>query len=175
MDIILNRIANVMVYIDDLLVHSTSHKEHIETLYQVLKRLVQHNIKINLQKCFFGSKEVSYLRFRLTEEGIKPGTDKLKAIKNAPPPSNVHEVRQFSGLCNFFWSHVRNFAQLKAPFTSLMKKVHLERRPTAARCIDSLPGRWSSNSSKRQLIKAATHQCGNSSNLHRGGNSSNAL
>jgi hypothetical protein len=100
MEIILNRISNVMVYIDDLLVHSTSHTEHIETLYQVLKRLVQHNIKINLQ--FFGSKEVSYLRFRLIEEGIKRGTDKLKAIKTAPPPSNVHEVRQFSGLCNFF-------------------------------------------------------------------------
>jgi hypothetical protein len=41
------------------------------------------------------------LGFRLTEEGIKPGTDKLKAVKNAPPPSNVHEVRQFLGLCNF--------------------------------------------------------------------------
>ncbi len=41
-------------------------------------------------------------KLRLTEEGIIPGTDKLKAVKNAPPPSNVHEVRQFLGLCNFF-------------------------------------------------------------------------
>jgi hypothetical protein len=50
----------------------------------------------------FGSKEVSYLGFRLTEQGIIPGTDKLKAVKNAPPPSNAQEVRQFLGLCNFF-------------------------------------------------------------------------
>jgi hypothetical protein len=50
-------------------------------LGQVLQRLVQHNIKINLQKCIFGSKEVSYLGFCLMEEGIKPGTDKLKAVK----------------------------------------------------------------------------------------------
>jgi hypothetical protein len=83
---------------------------------------VQHNIKINLQKCFFGSKEVSYLGFRLTEQGILPGTDKLKAVKNTPPPSNVHEVRQFLGLCNFFRCHVRNFAQLTAPLTALTKK-----------------------------------------------------
>jgi hypothetical protein len=102
METVVNGLSNVIVYIDDLLVHLASHKEHLVTLNQVLERLVQHNIKINLQKCVFGSKEVSYLGFRLTEEGIKPGTDKLKAVKNAPPPSSVHEVRQFLGLCNFF-------------------------------------------------------------------------
>jgi hypothetical protein len=59
METVVNNIANVIVYIDNLLVHSASHKQHIATLGQVLQRLVQHNIKINLQKCVFGSKEVS--------------------------------------------------------------------------------------------------------------------
>jgi RNase H-like domain found in reverse transcriptase len=70
----------------------------------------------------FGSKEVSYLGFCLTEQGIKPGIDKLKAVRNALPPSNVHEIRQFLGLCNFFQAHVRNFAQLTSPLTTLTKK-----------------------------------------------------
>jgi hypothetical protein len=122
METVVNKIENIIVYIDDLLVHSASHEQHIATLGQVLQCLVQHNIKINLQKCVFGSKEVSYLGFLLTEEGIKPGTDKLKAVKNAPPPSNVHEVRQFLGLCNFFRGHVHNFAQLTSPLTALTKK-----------------------------------------------------
>ena len=122
METVVNGLSNIIVYIDDLLVHSASHPEHLVALNQVLDRLVQHNIKINLQKCVFGSKEVSYLGFRLTEEGIKPGTDKLKAVKNAPPPSSVHEVRQFLGLCNFFRGHVRNFAQLTSPLTALTKK-----------------------------------------------------
>jgi hypothetical protein len=92
METVVNGILNMIVYINDLLVHSATHKEHLAALGQVLKHLVQHKIKINLQKCIFGSKEVSYLGFRLAEEGIKPGTDKLKAVKNAPPPSSVHEV-----------------------------------------------------------------------------------
>jgi hypothetical protein len=58
----------------------------------------------------------------LTEEGITPGTDKLKAVQNAPTPSSVHEVRQLLGPCNFFRGHIRNFAQLLAPLTSLTKK-----------------------------------------------------
>jgi Reverse transcriptase (RNA-dependent DNA polymerase) len=114
METVDNKIENIIVYIDNLLVHSASHEQHITTLGQVLQCLVQHNI--------LGSKEVSYLGFRLTEEGIKPGTDKLKAVKNAPPPSNVHEVKQFLGLCNFYHGHVHNFAQLTSPLTALTKK-----------------------------------------------------
>ncbi len=138
METVVNKIENIIVYIDDLLVHSASHEQHIATLGQVLQHLVQHNMKINLQKCVFGSKEVSYLGFRLTEEGIKPGTDKLKAVKNAPPPSNVHEVRQFLRLCNFFCGHVRNFAQLTSPYSSYKKRVLMERRPASSRCPSSL-------------------------------------
>jgi hypothetical protein len=122
METVVHNISNVIVYIDDLLVHSASHDEHLATLNDVLQRLVTHNTKINLQKCVFGSKEVSYLGFCLTEEGIKPGIDKVKAVKNAPPPSKVHEVRQFLGLCNFFRGHVQNFAQLTLPLTALTKK-----------------------------------------------------
>jgi hypothetical protein len=67
METVVHNISNVIVYIDDLLVHSASHDEHQANLNKVLQRLVTHNIKINLQKCVFGSKEVSYLGFRLTE------------------------------------------------------------------------------------------------------------
>ncbi len=92
METVIHGLANVIVYIDDLLVHSPTHPEHITALDKVLQRLVHHHIKINVQKCFFRSKEVSYLGFRLTEQGIQPGTDKLKAVKNTPPLANVHEV-----------------------------------------------------------------------------------
>jgi hypothetical protein len=141
METVVNGISNVIVYIDDLLVHSASHEDHLVTLNQVLEWLVHHNIKINLQKCVFGSKEVSYLGFRLTEEGIKPGTDTLKAVKNATHPSYVHEVQQFLGLCNFFRSHVRNFAQITSSLTALTRKrLLLERRTAASRCSQSFPG-----------------------------------
>jgi hypothetical protein len=96
METVVNGISNVIVFIDDLLVHSATHEEHLATLGQVLKRLVQHKIKINLQKCVFGSKEVPYLGFRLTEDGIKPGKDNLKAVKNAPPPSKLDNFWAFA-------------------------------------------------------------------------------
>ena len=46
-------------------------------------------MRVNLKKCVFGSSETSYLVFRLSKEGIFPGSDKLKAVKEALPPENV--------------------------------------------------------------------------------------
>ncbi len=83
--------------------------------YNHLERLHSNNLKINLDKCFFGNKEVSYLGFTLTPAGIKPGKNKLKAIKNAKPPTDVKTIRSFVGLCNFFRTHIKNFAIIAAP------------------------------------------------------------
>ena len=115
-------ITNIIVYIDDLIVHSNNHEDHIKTLSDLFTRLHAHNLKVNLKKCVFGSKDVMYLGFHLTESGIKPGVDKLKAVGQTNPPANVHEIRQFLGLCNFFRTHVRNFAQISSPLTALTRK-----------------------------------------------------
>ena len=122
MEAVVRGLDNVIVYIDDLLLHSADYEAHLRQLDQLLRRLTEHNVKINLQKCEFGSKNVAYLGFRLTEQGVKPGKDKLKAVEQAQPPCNVQEIRQFLGLCNFFRTHVRNFAQITAPLTALTRK-----------------------------------------------------
>ena len=76
----------------DLLVHTQTHEEHIQVLEKVLERLHSNNLKINLEKCYFGNKEVSYLGFTLTPASIKPGKNKLKAIKDAKPPTDVKTI-----------------------------------------------------------------------------------
>ncbi len=85
-------------------------------------RLHQHHLKINLDKCLFGDKQVSYLGFTLTPEGIKPGEAKLKAIRNAKPPSDIKEIWSFMGLCNFFRHHIQDFAITAAPLFKLTRQ-----------------------------------------------------
>ena len=122
MEKVVQDIRNVLVYIDDLLLHSAKHPEHLKLLDQVLGRLVQHGIKMNLKKCTFGSPEVTYLGFQLTPEGIKPGKDKLKAVAEFAPPANTRGVRQFLGLCNFFRAHIKDFSKISGPLTELTRK-----------------------------------------------------
>jgi transposase InsO family protein len=122
MEKVVQGIQNVLVYIDDLLLHSGQHPEHLKLLDDVLFRLVHNGIKMNLKKCIFGSPEVTYLGFQLTPEGIKPGKDKLKAVADFNPPTNTREVRQFLGLCNFFRAHIKDFSKIASPLTELTRK-----------------------------------------------------
>jgi hypothetical protein len=110
MENLMDKIKNVIVYIDDLLVHSQTHEQHHHSLEAVMQRLEENNLKINLSKCYFGNREVNYLGFRLTPTGIKPGKDKLKVVKTAKIPQTNEEIKSFVGLCNFFRTHIKDFA-----------------------------------------------------------------
>jgi hypothetical protein len=52
-------------------------------------------------------------------EGIKPGKNKLKAIKDAKLPLDIKTIRSFVRLCNFFRMHIKNFALIAAPLFRL--------------------------------------------------------
>ena len=121
-ELVMHNITNLIIYIDDLLVHTADHETHLQTLEKVFIRLRQHNLKVNLKKCVFGDQNVAYLGFRLTPQGIKPGQDKLKAVRDCTPPTTVKQVRAFLGLCNFFRGHVKNFAQISSALTKLTCK-----------------------------------------------------
>jgi len=122
MEQVLRGLQNILIYSDDVLIHTDTHEKHLEALEQVLRRLHPHHLKIKLDKCLFGDKQVSYLGFTLTPEGIKPGEAKLKAIKNAGPPNDVKEIQFFMGLCNFFRNHIQDFAITAAPLFKLTRQ-----------------------------------------------------
>jgi hypothetical protein len=120
MEGVLRDIHNVLVYIDNLLVRTDTHEKHLQVLDQVLARLHKNHLKINLEKCVFGNN--SYLGFTLTPDGIKLGKNKLKAIKDAKPPTDIKTIWSFEGLCNFFRTHIKDFALIAVPLFKLTRK-----------------------------------------------------
>jgi hypothetical protein len=122
MEQVLRGLQNILIYIDDMLIHTDTHEKHLEALEQVIMRLHKHHLKISLKKCLFGDKQVSYLGFTLTPDCIIPGEAKLKVIKNARPPRDIKEIRSFMGLCNFFWNHIQDFAITAAPLFKLTRQ-----------------------------------------------------
>jgi Reverse transcriptase (RNA-dependent DNA polymerase) len=92
METVLSNVKNVLVYIDDLLLHNAT---HLKVLEQVFKSLHQNHLKFNLEKCIFSNREVSYLGFTLTPEGMKRGCNKRQAIRDAQPTTNIKMVISF--------------------------------------------------------------------------------
>jgi Reverse transcriptase (RNA-dependent DNA polymerase) len=61
METVLRNINKVMDYIEDMLLHTATHEEHLKVLEKVFKCLHQDHIKVNLEKSVFDNSEVSYL------------------------------------------------------------------------------------------------------------------
>ncbi|OIT19437.1 putative mitochondrial protein, partial [Nicotiana attenuata] len=48
---------------------------------------------------------------------------KIQAITEWLPPKDVHALRAFLGLCNFYRRFVKNYSLIAVPLTELLKKV----------------------------------------------------
>jgi hypothetical protein len=67
----------IRAYIDDLLIiTSKSYEHHLGKIDDVLKRLKDAGLKVNLTKSFFGKQELEYLGYWITRQGIKHVTKK---------------------------------------------------------------------------------------------------
>ena len=72
----------VIVYLDDILVFNKIREEHVRHLNLVMKKLHEEKLLINLKKCFFMKKELIYLGFVISQEGLKMDPEKVKAISD---------------------------------------------------------------------------------------------
>ena len=111
-----------LFYLDDIIVFSSTWEEHLAWLCEVFERLRHTKLKLGAAKCTFASKEVIYLGYRVTEEGLLPDPSLLAAIREIPPPKTATEVRSFLGLAGYYRRYVKGFAAIAAPLHALTRK-----------------------------------------------------
>ena len=73
-----------------------------DSLEDTLLRLRKYNLKLNPAKSVFGADQVHYLGYSISGEGIRPGKEKMQAIKEFPTPETPKKIREFVGLANYF-------------------------------------------------------------------------
>ena len=112
----------VNVYIDDVIVFSSTLEEHLDHLHQVISTLMNAGLKLKPNKCHFARKEVEYLGFLVTPEGLKPTNAHIKVVEEFPIPSGLKELRQFLGLASYYRRFVPQFAKIAHPLHSLTRK-----------------------------------------------------
>uniref|UniRef100_A0ABD2X093 RNA-directed DNA polymerase n=1 Tax=Trichogramma kaykai TaxID=54128 RepID=A0ABD2X093_9HYME len=113
---------HLLNFVDDMLIISRNEEEHLAHVNELLESLDKHNITLKFKKSEFFKKEVEFLGFTLTKEGIRPQSNKIDLIKSFPPPKNVKQLKSFMGVINFYSKFAQNHASLLFPLLKLVKK-----------------------------------------------------
>lgn len=109
-----------IVYMDDIVIPSTT-MAGMSRLKLVFDALLEAGFSINLSKCRFFMKNITYLGREISADGIQPDPNKIRAIKESLAPSNVKQVRQFIGLASYFRKFIPAFSSKVACITNLTR------------------------------------------------------
>ena len=88
----------------------------------------ENHVRIKLEKCEFMPEEMEYLGFDVGYGWWKPVASNMQPLQDMQisddSKKELHDVRSFICVCNFYRRHIHNFMYSSAPLTHLIKKIN---------------------------------------------------
>ncbi|KAK2566762.1 Transposon Tf2-6 polyprotein [Acropora cervicornis] len=117
---VLTGLSGTCVIMDDQLVGGTNDDEHLKNLEAVFKQFLKFGLRVKLAKCVFTAPSVIYFGLHFSEKGLQPTDEKVQAIKEAPSPRNVTELRSFLGMLAALTNFIPKLSTLAHPLYQLL-------------------------------------------------------
>ena len=124
-DQILEGLNGVKSVADDILVYGKGDtieeatKDHNENLKCLMQRCQDKGLKINKQKVRLGMSELKFMGHTISRDGLKPDSEKVKAVKEMPTPQNKNDVRRFIGFINYLSKFLPKLSDMCEPLRRL--------------------------------------------------------
>ena len=115
-------IDGVEIIFDDIIVAAESEVEHDTIMRKLLQWAREANVKFNEAKLQFKVSEVKYMGNIVSESGLKPDDEKIRAILEMPVPESKEELQRLLGMVNYFAQFIPNQSTITAPLQQLLKK-----------------------------------------------------
>ena len=114
--------TKILVYMDNILIASSSPKGHWAAVHNVLNILEEHNLFLKPEKCIWEADHVDYLGLILEKGVACMDPVKVNGVRDWQVPSTVKEVRSFLGFCNFYHAFIKGFSAMAQPLNNLTCK-----------------------------------------------------
>ncbi|CAF2807008.1 unnamed protein product [Rotaria sp. Silwood2] len=112
-----------LVYLDDIIVYSSTFEQHLEDLRKVFLALADANLTLKTSKCNFCRREMKFLGHLITPDGIKPDPGLIATIEQFPQPTNIKAVQAFLGLSGYYRRFIQNYAKIAEPLLKLLRST----------------------------------------------------
>ena len=111
-----------LIYLYDIIVFSSSQKDHLQHLKKVFLKCRQFGTSVNPKKSQFALEEGKILGHIVSAEGVKTDLARFQSIQTLPIPRSKRDIQSFLGKINFIRRFNPNFAKLVKHITSMLKK-----------------------------------------------------
>ena len=108
-------LSQIILYLDDILIFSTTMEEHLERLDCVLTRLNRFGLKVKGKKCQLFRDSVNYLGHVVSASGVAVDQEKIEKVRDWPVPNTSTEVSSFLGLASYYRRFVPGFSKIAGP------------------------------------------------------------
>ena len=112
-----------IVYLDDVVVFSSSIKDHILHVDEILSVLREVGVSLKFKKCEFFTDCIKYLGHIIRPGRLEIDSASTLALKKAKPPINVTQLRSFLGSTNVYRRFIEGYAKVAAPLVKLLKDL----------------------------------------------------
>ena len=117
---LLGDIEGLKAYIDDILLTTKGFfEEQLQQLCTCFQRFRNAGLKVNAKKCSFGLKEIPYLGYIITREGVMPDPKKIQGIVDLERPKTTTEVKALIGMVQYYRDMWKGRSHILAPFTAV--------------------------------------------------------
>lgn len=133
----------VFVYLDDILIFSSSLQEHQIHVRQVLQRLLENRLFVKGEKCEFHVETTAFLGYIITKGQIKADPVKVQAVLEWPEPTDRKQLQRFLGFANFYRRFIKDYSSITHALTSLTSpKLPFRWTPAASDAFSFLKNRF---------------------------------
>lgn len=112
----------VINFCDDIIIYSKDKYSHLEHVKEVVKRLSDNNLTVNVSKARLFCNEISFLGNVIKNNTVTIDQDRTVNVRRFPPPKTVRQVMQYLGMTGFFSKYIKDYASICEPLYKLKRK-----------------------------------------------------
>ncbi len=111
-------------YLNDILIYSKTLKEHRTHVKEVLDKLREVDLQIDIDKCEFEIQKISFLELLIFINDLQMNSRKLDVIRSWKVSRSLTYVQIFIDFCNFYRRFIKNFSKITWFIIKLTWKDH---------------------------------------------------
>ena len=111
-------------YLNDILIYSKILKKHKTHVKEVLNKLREVNLQIDIDKCKFKIQKILFLELLIFINDLRMNSWKVNVIRSWKVSQSLTHVQIFIDFCNFYRQFIKNFSKIVWFMIKLTWKDH---------------------------------------------------